>query len=210
MKAIHGFLAPAMLALILAGCVSQPTRAPQVPVDAANARAQDELRAALTDWSLSGRIAVSNGKQGGSGRIDWRQTGDRYTVSLGAPVTRQSWRLSGDAGGGRLEGIEGGPREAADVEAMLRETTGWNIPVRAMADWVRGVGADAGRFGQARVVYGEGDRPVRLTQAGWTIDYTQWQSDAASGPVLPARLTATQGDAKVRLIVDQWTPGATP
>ena len=210
MKAIHAFLAPAMLALILAGCVSQPTRAPQVPVDAANARAQDERRAALTDWSLSGRIAVSNGKQGGSGRIDWQQTGDRYTVSLGAPVTRQSWRLSGDAGGGRLEGIEGGPREAADVEAMLRETTGWNIPVRAMADWVRGVGADAGRFGEARVVYGEGDRPVRLTQAGWTIDYTQWQPDAASGPVLPARLTATQGEAKVRLIVDQWTPGATP
>lgn len=210
MKAIHAFLAPAMLALILAGCVSQPTRAPQVPVDAANARAQDERRAALTDWSLSGRIAVSNGKQGGSGRIDWQQTGDRYTVSLGAPVTRQSWRLSGDAGGGRLEGIEGGPREAADVEAMLRETTGWNIPVRAMADWVRGVGADAGRFGEARVVYGEGDRPVRLTQAGWTIDYTQWQPDVASGPVLPARLTATQGEAKVRLIVDQWTPGATP
>jgi outer membrane lipoprotein LolB len=210
MKAIHAFLAPAMLALILAGCVSQPTRAPQVPVDAANARAQDERRAALTDWSLSGRIAVSNGKQGGSGRIDWQQTGDRYTMSLGAPVTRQSWRLSGDAGGGRLEGIEGGPREAADVEAMLRETTGWNIPVRAMADWVRGVGADAGRFGEARVVYGEGDRPVRLTQAGWTINYTQWQPDAASGPVLPARLTATQGEAKVRLIVDQWTPGATP
>ena len=210
MKAIHAFLAPAMLALILAGCVSQPRRAPQVPVDAANARAQDERRAALTDWSLSGRIAVSNGKQGGSGRIDWQQTGDRYTVSLGAPVTRQSWRLSGDAGGGRLEGIEGGPREAADVEAMLRETTGWNIPVRAMADWVRGVGADAGRFGEARVVYGEGDRPVRLTQAGWTIDYTQWQPDAASGPVLPARLTATQGEAKVRLIVDHWTPGATP
>ncbi|WP_206859842.1 lipoprotein insertase outer membrane protein LolB [Lysobacter changpingensis] len=210
MKAIHAFLAPAMLALTLAGCVSQPTRAPQVPVDAANARAQDERRAALTDWSLSGRIAVSNGKQGGSGRIDWQQTGDRYTMSLGAPVTRQSWRLSGDAGGGRLEGIEGGPREAADVEAMLRETTGWNIPVRAMADWVRGVGADAGRFGEARVVYGEGDRPVRLTQAGWTIDYTQWQPDVASGPVLPARLTATQGEAKVRLIVDQWTPGATP
>ena len=211
MKAIHAFLAPAMLALILAGCVSQPTRAPQGPVDAANARAQDERRAALADWSLSGRIAVSNGKQGGSGRIDWQQSGDRYTVSLGAPVTRQSWRLSGDAGGGRLEGIEGGPREAADVEAMLRETTGWNIPVRAMADWVRGVGADAARFGEARVVYGEGDRPVRLTQAGWTIDYTQWQPDAAaSGPVLPARLTATRGEAKVRLIVDQWTPGATP
>jgi outer membrane lipoprotein LolB len=209
---LQAFLAPLVAALILAGCVSQPTRAPQVAVDEAQAHAQDQRRAALVDWSLSGRIAVSNGKQGGSGRIDWQQSGDRYAVSLSAPVTRQSWRLSGDATGGRLEGIEGGPREAADVEALLRETTGWNIPVRALADWVRGVGADPRHFGEARVVYGEGNRPVRLMQGGWTIDYSAWQTDAAAadGPVLPSRLTATQGGAKVRLIIDEWAPGATP
>lgn len=204
--------APLVAAMLLAGCVSQPTRVPSVPVDEAQARAQDERRAALTEWALSGRIAVSNGKQGGSGRIDWQQSGDRYAVSLSAPVTRQSWRLSGDESGGRLEGIEGGPREGADIEALLREATGWNIPVRALADWVRGVGADASRFGEARIVYGEGNRPVRLAQAGWVIDYAQWQADAAAGqaPVLPARLTATQGEAKVRLIVDEWKPGASP
>ena len=84
--------------------------------------------------------------------------------------------------------------------------------MRALADWVRGVGADPSRFGEARIVYGEGNRPVRLAQAGWVIDYPQWQPDAAAapGPVLPARLTATQGDAKVRLIVDEWKPGASP
>jgi len=208
---LRAFFAPLAAALILSGCASQAVRAPQAPVDQAQARLQDEQRAALTEWSLSGRIAVSNGKQGGSGRIDWQQSGDRYSVSLSAPVTRQSWRLSGDAAGGRLEGIEGGPREAADIEALLRETTGWNIPVRALADWVRGVGADPARFGEARVVHGDGNRPIRLAQAGWTIDYAQWQPEAAAaGPVLPARLTATQGEAKVRLIVDEWSTGATP
>ena len=209
---LHAFLAPLVAALILAGCVSQPTRTPEVPVDLAQAHAQDASRAAVTQWSLSGRIAVSNGKQGGSGRIDWQQSGERFAVSLSAPVTRQSWRLSGDDTGGRLDGIEGGPREGGDVESLLLETTGWNIPVRALADWVRGVGADPARFGEARVVYGEGNRPVRLAQAGWIIDYTQWQPDVATaaGPVLPARLTATQGEAKVRLIVDEWAPGAIP
>ncbi len=213
MSRITAFLAPAFAALLLAGCVSQPARGPQVPVDEAQARAQEQRRAAMSDWSLSGRLAVSNGKQGGSGRIDWQQAGERYTISLSAPVTRQSWRLSGDDAGARLEGIEGGPREGDDVEAMLREATGWDIPVRALADWVRGVGADADRYGPAQVVYGPGNRPLSLAQAGWTIDYAQWQSEPAepvAAPVLPIRVTAVRGGAKVRLIVDQWTPDSAP
>lgn len=208
MKSLRFLAACALATLALTGCVSAPLRAPAVPVDPAQAQAQDQRRGEVVDWSLGGRIAVSNGKQGGSGRIDWQQSRDRYAVALSAPVTRQSWRLSGDAAGGRLEGIEGGPRESADVEAMLLETTGWNIPVRALADWVRGVQAPAAEFGAARVVYGEGNRPTRLEQAGWTIDYTQWQADAANP--MPTRLVATQGQAKVRLIVDEWSPGVTP
>jgi len=49
---LRDLLAPLAAALILSGCVSQPTRAPEVPVDQAQARAQDARRAALTDWSL--------------------------------------------------------------------------------------------------------------------------------------------------------------
>jgi outer membrane lipoprotein LolB len=191
MSRIRTLLAPMALILALAGCVSQPARPPAVPVDLDQAEAADRERALIQDWSLSGRIAVSNGSQGGSGRIDWQQAGERYAVSLSAPVTRQSWRLSGDA-----------------AVAMLHETTGWDIPVRALADWVRGVGAPPAEFGQARVIYGEGGRPARLEQAGWVIDYTKWQD--AGQPVLPARLVATRGQAKVRLIVDQWSLAPTP
>jgi outer membrane lipoprotein LolB len=208
MSRIRTLLALVALILTLAGCVSQAPRPPAVPVDRAQAEAADRERALIQEWSLSGRIAVSNGNQGGSGRIDWRQAGERYTVSLSAPITRQSWRLSGDPGGARLEGVEGGPRESPDVEAMLYETTGWDIPVRALADWVRGVGAAPAEFGEARVVYGAGGRPARLEQSGWVIDYTQWQD--AGQPVLPTRLVATRGQAKVRLVVDQWSLAATP
>ncbi|MDI9238997.1 lipoprotein insertase outer membrane protein LolB [Lysobacter sp. LF1] len=203
MRAIRAFMASACVALLLAGCVSHTVRTPAVPVDHAQAQAQDARRAEVVDWSLSGRIAVSNGKQGGSGRIDWENRAERYAVSLSAPVTRQSWRLAGDAAHARLEGIQGGPRESDDVEEMLRETTGWDIPVRAMTYWVRGVGAASDEFGPARVVYGEGNRPVRLEQAGWVIDFEQWQG--AGEPAMPTRLVATRSGAKVRLIVDEWS-----
>ncbi|MGO4223600.1 lipoprotein insertase outer membrane protein LolB [Lysobacter sp. TAF61] len=192
---------------VLSGCASTTTRAPAVPVDTAQAHANDQRRGEVRDWTLSGRIAVSNGKQGGSGRIDWQEQQGRYDISLSAPVTRQSWRLSGDGGGARLEGVEGGTRESADVESMLQATTGWDVPVRALSDWVRGIGATSAGYGPASIEYGAGNLPSRLQQGGWTIEYQQWQP-AADGPVLPTRLVATRGQAKVRLIVDQWSLGA--
>lgn len=205
MRAIRAFMATACAALLLAGCASHAVRTPAVPVDRAKAQSQDARRSGVVDWNLSGRIAVSTGKQGGSGRIDWETRDDRYSISLSAPVTRQSWRLAGNAAHARLEGVQGGPRESDDVEALLRETTGWDIPVRAMTHWVRGIGASTDEFGAARVVYGEGNRPVRLEQAGWVIDFEQWQD--AGEPAMPTRLVATRSGAKVRLIVDEWSLG---
>lgn len=186
---------------MLVGCASAPTR-PSPP--AASAEVLDSQRGQVLEWSLAGRIAVSNGNEGGSGRIDWQQDSGRYVISLSAPVTRQSWRLSGDATSARLDGIKGGPREGVDAESLLREATGWKIPVGALGNWIRGIGAAGHEYGPVNVSYGPENLPVRLEQAGWSVEYTDWVP-VPNGPALPARLVATQGQAKVRLVMDAWT-----
>lgn len=190
------------LSLALAACASQPRRSAAPPVAPAAAEAaQNQREAALradSNWSFAGRIAVTNGRDGGSGRLEWRQQQARYEVSLSAPVTRQSWRLTGDAGSAQLEGLEGGTRTGSDAGALLREATGWEIPVVALADWVRGVRA----AGPAAIQYDDSGRPSRIEQGGWQIDYS-WPAQAAT-PVLPSRIDARRGEARVKLIVDRW------
>jgi len=191
--------------LLLAGCAGQPLR--ESPLHAGSAgelHAQATRVAALEahpHWSLQGRIAISNGRNGGSGRIEWAQDGARFAVSLSAPITRQSWRLSGDATSARLEGLDGGPREASDAEQLLRDATGWIIPVGALSSWLRGMAA-AGPAATLR--FGNDGRLARVEQGGWTIDYAGWQPQAGFGVDLPQRLTATRDDAKVRLVIDSW------
>ena len=207
----RSFLRIAVFAAVLvsAGCAVQPRREPLPPgMEAAAQARQAEREAALrplSDWSLEGRIAVSNDGKGGSGRIDWTQRGQAYAVSLSAPVTRQSWRLSGGPEGARLEGIEGGPRSGPDAQQLLLEATGWAIPVAALSDWVRGLRADAA--GPARMEFEATGRLARLHQGGWVIDYGWPDADAdaaSAGRVLPRRLDARQGEARVRLLVDTW------
>lgn len=203
-------LLAALAALSLSACVSQPVRTP--PVDPEQARQAAAQRAALADWSLSGRVAISGTRQGGSGRIDWTQRADRYDITLAAPITRQGWRLSGDAGSARLDGVEGGPRESADVEQLLYAATGWDVPVRAMVDWVRAVAAAEDRHGPAHLSAGANGLPARIDQAGWRIEYRDWYEAGIGQPALPRRIEATRGEARVRLLVDSWTvvPGAAP
>jgi outer membrane biogenesis lipoprotein LolB len=40
------------------------------------------------------------------------------------------------------------------------------------------------------------------------VTYADWR--AVDGVDLPGRIEAAQGDARVRLVVDAWTPDASP
>ncbi len=207
----------AVATVAMTACTSlgtQKTPAPAVveTVSAEAAQAEAARVAALQaqpEWSFQGRVAVSKGKDGGSGRIDWQQAGRRYVIELSAPVTRQSWKLTGDSqhGGGRLEGLAGGPREGEDAQQLLLEATGWEIPVNSLPEWVRGL-AVADPAGAGKVERDGEGRPRRMQQMGWQIQYLDWYPAEAGRPSLPRRIEASSGDAKVRLLVDQWGPGA--
>ncbi len=185
--------------LVLTACVPPPVRrAPDAALLQAQATRETAL-AAHPDWSLSGRIAISDGKDGGSGRIDWKQRGSDFDIRLSAPVTRQSWRLVREGANVRLEGLEGGTLEGTDAEALLYQALGWLVPVDALASWARGARADAST---AQLQFGVDGLPSLLTEDNWSVDYRAW--DAGSDPPRPKKVFASQGDAKVRLSVDNW------
>ncbi len=214
-RALRAVACAAAAVLALAGCTVAPVRAPLPPAERAAAleaqSARETWLAAHPDWRLEGRVALSNGSRGGSGRLEWEQHAGRYAMALSAPITRQGWRLSGDAGGAVLEGLEGGPRTGTDASRLLREATGWEIPVASLAAWVRGARAD-GRApadaappgtAPAALEFSADGRLSRLRQDGWTLDYADWRPQPA-GIELPMRVTATRDDARVRLVVDAW------
>lgn len=202
------------LTLLLAGCVGAPVRPALPAADVAAAEAaqvkREQALALVPAWSLAGRVAVSNRGKGGSGRIEWGQDGMQYLITLSAPVTRQGWQLAGDADSARLDGLEGGPRSGPDARLLLLAATGWDIPVVALADWVRGARAPA--LAPAQIEYGTDGLPRRIEQDGWSIEY-RWSPEAvtaAGKTMLPSRVDASRGEARVKLIVDQWDVSAVP
>lgn len=184
--------------LLLGACARTPIRRNADTGMLAQQAARETLLLASPDWSLSGRIAVSDGHDGGSGRIDWIQHGLDFDIRLSAPITRQSWRLSKQGSLVRLEGLDGGPREGTDAQTLLQQAVGWVVPVDALSSWVRGARGPSPAVLQFDAV----GLPSLLDQGGWAVDYRAWTTDVQ--PPLPKKIFAAQGASHVRLQVDRW------
>lgn len=145
-------------------------------------------------WRLQGRLAVSDGRDGGSGSVTWIQDGRYYDITLRAPVSGQSWRLSGDDALCTLEGLREAPIVAQSPEALLHRELGWHLPVAALRDWLRGrpMAADT------PVERDADGHVVRFSEAGWAIVYSAYRDG------LPTRIVARQGKQQVRLAIQSW------
>lgn len=183
-----------LLTLVLAGCVGTPRRDATLwrPVDGVDP-------AGATSFRVAGRLAVSDGRDGGSAGFVWSQWGDRFEFELRQPVSQKTWRLTGNVRGALLEGGDDGPRRAVSAEELLRDVLGWHVPVEALRDWVRGV-PHGGASSLAEVDRDGEGRLRRFHQDGWTVEYTSWRD----GGEWPERIRAQQPPYSVRLNIQDW------
>jgi outer membrane lipoprotein LolB len=184
--------------LLLVGCAARPP----LPIDGGGDRV--ERLDTLPTWSFSGRIAVSDGRDGGSGRVEWRIDGDYYLIEVRAPVAGTTWRLSGGDGLAQLDGVRDEPVRGVDPETLLAREVGWHLPVAAARDWVRGLPVDRR---SAQVLLDGDGLPAQIVEQGWRIDYLDWFPAAEGRPALPRRLVARRASHEVRLAVAEWRLG---
>lgn len=190
-----------MLCASLAACATGPRPEP----GAAEREARYDERAGRiggwTAWTLTGRLGVDLGEDGGSGRLDWRVADERQSLQFRGALGQGAWRLESGPGGARLERANGEVREAASVGHLVYVETGWTVPVEALAWWVRGLASPADA--PSRLELNADGTPQLLEQRGWRVRFKRY-GDGAGGEALPTRLEAIRGDVTIKLAVSRW------
>lgn len=192
----------AVLAL-LAACAPRTVRP---PASADVARAEQALSARESQlferdrFDLAGRIAISDGKDGGSGRFDWQQRGRAYSLRFAAPVGARSWRLEAQPGQALLIESNGAVRVADSAEQLLQRELRWQLPSEAMRYWVLGMRAPGA---DSELEFDADGQLAVLRQSGWEIHYREF--DLRQDPPLPRKLYARSGEHQVRISVREWT-----
>ncbi len=185
----------AALALLLSACAGQPPL-PQADWDHHRASV-----AALTEWQARGKVGLRTPERSDSANLDWTQRGEVSLLRLSGPIGLNNVIIRSD--GQRLELQREGETRAWDRPDAppLRELTGWELPLRALPYWLRGIPAPGSAVQRLET---EDGLLRRLEQDRWQIGY---QSHAQFGDyLLPTRLELNRGDTRLRVILRQWLP----
>lgn len=155
---------------------------------------------AVQNWRLSARLAMSNGRDGGSGQLEWEQRGERAELRFHGAFGRRGWRLLATPEESILDLPTGERFSAPRVEDLVREHVGWEVPLDALRYWVRGqVAPDA----PARTRHDRSGRLALIQQHRWRVEYEGHLE--IGGTTLPRKITANRDGNRIRLLIKRWT-----
>jgi outer membrane lipoprotein LolB len=184
--------------ILLAACSRVPVRPAGESRDLAYEQ-RAEVVGSWPEWGLSGKISLDDGEDGGSGRLNWSVRPGVSELDFRAALGRGAWRLSIQPGMAILNEANGDRRVAPDVNSLVRERIGWNVPVEALEWWVRGLAAPGPVDGRE---LDEAGLLTRLQQFGWNVEFGRYDSQAPA--VMPRKLNATSRDYRVKLAISEW------
>ncbi len=196
---------PLLLALSLLGACSTGS----IPVTDQSHGLWLQRQAPLRDfdqWHLRGRVALFIDEEVYNLGLDWIHGRGDNSLTLEAALGQGMVRIRRLGDAYQLSTADGEVRRADSAERLLRQVTGWDIPVEGLEYWVRGLPAPGS---PAQPEIDASGRLKILQQDGWWIHYLDYDEPANALPALPRRLYMKRGRVRIKIVIDQWQKAPT-
>lgn len=188
----------ACLAYLMAACTTTPSRSADPAAELAYQQRQNQLLA-LEGWKLSGKLAASDGKEGGSGSFSWQRAGDLTFMSFRGALGKGAWELEARKGFAALRLADGREYSAGSVAQLVSSHLQVKIPVDALSWWVLGLARPNGWEDRE---LDEAGRITYLQQFGWKVDFSAYRQQQQVW--LPGKLVARNRENTVKLVISDW------
>ncbi|UOA09337.1 lipoprotein insertase outer membrane protein LolB [Methylobacter sp. S3L5C] len=180
-----GFL---FVVLMLSACTSVP-----VATEVNYSKLVREHLYKLERWSFEGRLALTGKNDNWQANINWSHRPDDEEIKLSGPLGQGATviKFTGDLV--TIDRGDGKAQSSTRPEAFINQQLGMFVPVNSLRYWVIGLPEPSSAFVQTATGF---------RQAGWLIEYKQMQ--AVDNQSMPCKITVTNEQVKLKLVIDQW------
>ena len=191
------------LLLIIIACLLQAcvTRLPPQPVEFKQHQSQVTP---VNQWQIKGKLGIKAPAESFSASIHWQQVKAHYVIQLHGPLGQKSLRIEGSPKLVTLKEKGKDPVSSSSAESLFKRTTGWNLPLKQLDYWVRGLPAP-GKI--KAIAFNPQGLVEKLEQKDWLIKYEKYQAITHQGQTLylPQKLIASHQDLRLTLLIRDWT-----
>jgi outer membrane lipoprotein LolB len=151
-------------------------------------------------FSLVGRMAVQTEKRGLSGAVRWKHTDEEDHILIFSPLGSQVADIRATPRGATLVTADKKTLQADSPGALFYATTGMDLPLTGLTDWV--LGRPATGTTHEIVAFDDRGRLIHLRQDGWDIEYDNYQT--VEGADLPGKVLLKSRELNFKLLIEQW------
>lgn len=174
-----------LLILLLGGCASAPV-AVQRPAEPD------------APFAFNGRVAFKQGERSESAGVRWVHRAGEDDILLLAPLGQTVAHIHRDGQEATLD-ASGQHFAAQDMEALMQQALGWQLPFSGLRHWVA---AEPAPESEASIERDANGQMSLLRQQGWEIAYTRYAAETPDA--LPLRLKLQRDGMEVTLLIDEW------
>ena len=162
-----------------------------------------EMLSVIEEWKLVGRMSLDDGDRGGSGRLQWGVKNNSSELDFHGAMGRGAWHLQIGPEAATLKEANGVEQTAPDVNGLIQDNLGWQVPMDALHWWVRGLAAPGAHEELELDARG---LLTSINQFGWRVSFSRY--DSTTGIELPKKLNATRDNYRVKLAISRWQMGS--
>ncbi|MGF1751420.1 MULTISPECIES: lipoprotein insertase outer membrane protein LolB [Vibrio] len=191
------------IALYLIGCSSLPPEPESVEW-----KAHQSQLANLTQYTAIGKLAYVSPEQRQTLNFQWTYSPNFTQVRLTTFLGQTVLNLTTTPNGAFIETYDGQKLTGKDVNQLIYQLVGLDIPIEQLQDWLIGLPSTADRY-ELNPLNTVGSLTKKLQNKQWRLDYEAYQSytlsDSSQTLPMPTRMQLEQGDTKLKLVVAKWT-----
>jgi len=190
--------------IILSGCSSTANKSSSVI-----ARQDPKQRIAqltqLKQWKVQGKIAFLKGKERNSATLTWHVNDNNHTqqLSLTSYLGINVLQLDSHNNVHKVQ-VDGETYQSADLEALIHSLTGFTLPTKALASWLKGIPFQ----NKDSIIYQDHTQlPLSLTShynnQVWQVSYAGFQQiDDYS---LATKFSIKKDDLIIKIAINEWS-----